>query len=65
MVLHDALDHVIKHFRSVLHSQPFFVLMILAAMYFTTCITLYSLLWLLDGFRQDRPVSVGSRRHSG
>ena len=43
----------------------FFVFFILLATYIGTCVLLFSVLWLLDGFRQDRPVSVGSRRHSG
>jgi len=63
--LHDQISSAQERFGAVFSSQPFFVFFILLATYIGTCVLLFSVLWLLDGFRQDRPVSVGSRRHSG
>jgi len=63
--LHDQITSVQDRLGGVFTSQPFFVFFILLATYIGTCILLFSVLWLLDGFRQDRPVSIGGRRQSG
>jgi len=62
--LHDQLSSAHDRLTAVFSSQPFFVFVILLATYIGTCILLFSVLWLLEGFRQDRPVSISSRRHS-
>lgn len=62
--LHDTFANAHDKLVAATGSQPFFVLVILFATYIGTCALLFSVLWLLDGFRQDRPVSMSGRRHS-
>ena len=58
---HLAIAH--DHLIAGMSSQPFFVFFILCVMYGGTCVLLFSMLWLMDGFRQDRAVSMTGRRH--
>lgn len=61
--LHAILSNAANNLSDIAHSQPFFVLVILTFMYVGTCGILFSMLWLMDGFRQDQSVSMGPRRN--
>ena len=61
--LRDHLSIAHDHLITGMSSQPFFVFFILCVMYGGTCVLLFSMLWLMDGFRQDRAVSMTGRRH--